>query len=272
MRSMKHIILFGLLLVVTCGVHAKPYYSYHLHGTVTGNAAAANSLADVDAGDEFFIRLNIWEKNSDEHKVSFQGVIGEWAFLEQQTVAYYHWGDSSPERFYTGGSDSLLNAPDGNGSTVYPYDIYLGLLGMEQTGTGTIPEEDRLIRETGEINLNQFRSGSFHFWFFDQDFGDTSGTEEDLFGSITRIIEVPEPGTLLLSAIGLVFLLIKQHPRYSAIKSSVIFRKELSHTACVSLNMCHPSYSCFAQQGRDDDEKDEHTGFGGCFGECSDWM
>lgn len=210
---MKQIILFGFLLAFASGVNAKPYYSYDLHGTVTGNVAAANSLSDVDAGDEFFIRLNIWERNSDEHKVSFQGVIGGWAFLEQQTVAYYRWGDWSPERFYTTGSYSPLNAPDGNGSTVYPNDIFLTLLGMEQTGTVTIPEENRLIRDTGEINLNQFLSGSFHFWFFNQDHGSAYSTEEDLFGSITRIIEVPEPGTLLLSALGFVFLLIKQHPR-----------------------------------------------------------
>lgn len=212
---MKHVMLFGLLLAIACGVNARPYYAYDLYGTVTSDDAAASSLADVDIGDEFSIRLNVWANNSGEHKVAFEGVIGGWAFLQQQTTGYYAAGDSSPERFYTGGSYSPLNAPVGNGSTVHPYDIYLGLLGMEQTGTVTIPEENRLIRDTGELNLNQFHSGSFHFWFFDREDGSAFGTEQDLVGSIARIVEVPEPGTLLLSALGLVFLLIKRQLRYS---------------------------------------------------------
>ncbi|MDK8464276.1 PEP-CTERM sorting domain-containing protein [Marinobacter sp. SS13-12] len=211
---MKHVMLFGLLLAFACGVNARPYYSYDLYGTVTGNAVAANSLADVNVGDEFLIRLNIGGKDSGEHKISFQGVIGGWDIFEQQTNGYYHWGDWSPERFYTTGSHSPLNAPDGNGSTVYPNDIYLTLLGMEQTGTVIIPEDDRLVRDTGELNLNQFRSGGFHFWFFNQGDGSTTSTEEDLYGSITRIMRVPEPGTLLLSALGLVFLLINRQLRY----------------------------------------------------------
>ncbi|GGC72771.1 hypothetical protein [Marinobacter halophilus] len=210
---MKHLILAVFLLSVACGVHAKPFYSYDLHGMVTGDIGGVASLSGVHMGDEFTIRLNIWTHNSGQHKVSFQGVIGDWAFLEQQTVASYHWGDWSPERFYTFGSYSPLTPPEGNGSTVYPYALYLGFLGLEQTGTVTIPEENRLIRDTGEINLNQFHSGGFHFWFFNQEIGSPFGTEEDLYGSITRIVAVPEPSTLLLSALWFAFLCIKRHLR-----------------------------------------------------------
>lgn len=210
---MKQIIFCGVLLALACGVNAKPYYSYDLYGTVTGDAAAANALADVDIGDEFFIRLDIGKTDAGEHKIAFGGVIGGWTIYEQETNGYYHWGDWSPERFYTTGSLSPLTPPEGNGSTVTPYDIYLTLLGMEETGTVPIPEEKQLIRETGEINLDQFRSGGFHFWFFNQLDGNSSGSEEDLYGSITRIMKVPEPGTLVLSALGLVFLLIKRPQR-----------------------------------------------------------
>lgn len=198
---MKHIILFGFLFVVACGAHSKPFYSYDLHGNVTGDIGAVSGLADINEGDSFVIRLNVWEKEAGAHRVSFQGDIGGWSLLEQETKAYYYWGDWSPERFYTTGSSSLLNPPDGNGSTVHPYNIYLTLLGMEQTGTVTIPEKNWLIRDTGEINLKQFRSGGFHFWFFNQELESTN-TEEDLVGSITRIVEVSEPSTLLLLALG----------------------------------------------------------------------
>lgn len=213
---MKQLIFCGVLLVSAFGVNAKPYYSYDLYGTVTGDAGAADALADVDIGDEFFIRLDIGKTEAGEHTISFDGVIGGWSIYEQQSNGYYHWGDWSPERFYTTGSLSPLTAPEGNGSTVTPYDIYLTLLGMEQTGTVTIPEDQQLIRDSGEINLDQFHSGGFHFWFFNQIEGSSNGTEEDLYGSITRITEVPEPGTLVLSALGLGFLLIRRghrHPR-----------------------------------------------------------
>lgn len=213
---MKQILFCGLLLALACGVHAKPYYSYNLYGTVTGNDAAANALANVDIGDEFLLRLDIGQLDSGEREISFHGVIGGWNIFEQHTNGFYHWGDWSPERFYTTGSLSPLTPPEGNGSTVTPYDIYLTLLGMEQTGTVPIPEEKQLIRESGEINLDQFRSGGFHFWFFNQLDGSSNGTEEDLYGSITRIMKVPEPGTLVLSALGLVFLVVRRaqrHPR-----------------------------------------------------------
>jgi hypothetical protein len=97
---------------------------------------------------------------------------------------------------------------------VHPNDIYLTLLGMEQTGTVVIPEEKRLIRDTGEINLDQFHSGGFHFWFFNQVDGSSYSSEEDLYGSITRIMKVPEPGTLVLAVLGLAFLLIKRHQHH----------------------------------------------------------
>lgn len=211
---MKQIIFFGVLLSFAWGVNAKPYYSYDLYGTVTGDAAAANALADVDIGDEFLIRLDIGKNDSGEHLISFDGVIGGWSIFEQESNGYYHRGDWSPERFYTTGSLSPLAAPEGNGSTVTPYDIYLTLLGMDETGTVPIPEDEQLIRDTGEINLEQFRSGGFHFWFFNQLEGSPTGSEEDLYGSITRILKVPEPGTLVLSALGLGFFLIKRRQRH----------------------------------------------------------
>ncbi|MEP1216111.1 MAG: PEP-CTERM sorting domain-containing protein [Marinobacter sp.] len=208
---MKRIIFCSLLLALTCDVSAKPFYSYDLYGTVTGDAAAADSLADVDIGDEFLIRLDIGKQDSGEHSISFQGVIGGWTIFEQETNGFYHWGDWSPERLYTTGSLSPLAPPEGSGSTVHPNDIYLTLLGMEQTGTVPIPEENRLVRDTGEINLDQFHSGGFQFWFFNQMDGSSQSSEHDLFGRITRIMKVPEPGTLVLSVLGLAFLLIKRH-------------------------------------------------------------
>lgn len=211
MCSMKRIMLFGLLLTLAYGVHAKPFYSYDLHGQVNGDVSGVTTLADVDMADEFVIRLNIWERNEGRHKVSFHGIIGGWAFSEQQTDAFYYWG---PERFYTVGSYSPLNPPVGVDSVVYPNDLYLTMLGRDRSGTGPIPKENWLIWNSGEINLRQFHSGSFHFWFFSQDYVNGHSTEEDLFGSITRIIEVPEPATLLLSVLGLVFLLFKRLSRY----------------------------------------------------------
>lgn len=214
MCDMKRIILCSVLLALACGVNAKPYYSYDMYGTVSGGAIAAGSLADVNIGDEFRIRLAIGKKYSGKYKISFQGDIGGWTIFEQETNGYYHWGDLSPERFYTSGSDSPLNAPEGNGSTVHPIDIYLTLLGMEQSGTVVIPDEKRLIRDNGEINLDQFHSGGFHFWFFNHVDGSSYSSEEDLYGSISRIMEVPEPGTLVHSVLGLAFLLIKRHQRH----------------------------------------------------------
>ena len=111
---MKHMIFCSVLLALAYGVNAKPYYSYDLYGTVTGDATAAGSLADVDIGDEFRIRLAIGKKNSGEHKISFLGVIGGWTIFEQETNGYYHWGDWSPEAKSTTTDQS--NGHRGNGT------------------------------------------------------------------------------------------------------------------------------------------------------------
>ena len=221
---MKHLIFVSLLLSMACTVHAKPFYSYNLHGTVTGEASAASLLADVDIGDKFVIRLNIWEYSSGAHQVSFNGRIGSWTFSQQRAVAFYYWGDWSPERFYTSGSYSDFLAPAGNNSTIFPNGLYLTLLGMEQTGTKWIPEENRLIQDTGKINIDRFYSGSFYFWFFSQEAGSSFSTEEDLYGSISHIAEVPEPGTFILLTIACILLMTKE----TVIKNRVILRKELS--------------------------------------------
>lgn len=203
---MKRLLLFSLLFAAACLAQAKPFYSYDLHGTVTGDPNGAAALSDVDIGDEFVIRLNVWARNSPDHKVAFHGVVGDWAFQQQHTSAFYIFGDDSPERFYTSGSYSPINPPAGNGSQVYPYDIYLTLYGMDETGTVNIPEDDWFVRDSGEINLDRFRSGGFHFWFFNQLHGDSYGTEEDLYGEISRIVEVPAPGSFVLVVLGLMFL------------------------------------------------------------------
>lgn len=206
---MKQLVFLGLWLAFASMVSAKPFYSYDLHGTVTSDSAAAGSLADVEIGDEFVIRLNIWARNSPDHRVSFQGDIGDWSFQTQESIAYYLYGDLSPERFYTTGSDSTINPPAGNGSVIYPNDIFLTLMGVEQTGMVDIPEEKWLIRESGEINLDQFHSGSFSFWFFAQTAEGGGGAEEDLFGVITRIVEVPEPGSFALAALSFFFMVMR---------------------------------------------------------------
>ena len=61
---MKQLVFLGLWLALVGVSHATPYYSYDIHGTVTGNVTAADSLFDVEIGDEFVIRLNIWARNS----------------------------------------------------------------------------------------------------------------------------------------------------------------------------------------------------------------
>lgn len=88
MCSMKRIMLFGLLLTLAYGVHAKPFYSYDLHGQVNGDVSGVTTLADVDMADEFVIRLNIWERNEGRHKVSFHGIIGGWAFLNSRPMPF----------------------------------------------------------------------------------------------------------------------------------------------------------------------------------------
>jgi hypothetical protein len=206
---MKQLVFLGLWLALVGVSHATPYYSYDIHGTVTGNVTAADSLFDVEIGDEFVIRLNIWARNSADHRVSFQGKIGGWSFQAQESIAYYLYGDSSPERFYTTGGYSTINPPAGNGSLIYPNDIFLTLMGVEQTGTVDIPEEKWLIRESGEINLDQFHSGSFSFWFFTQTAEGGGSTEEDLFGVIHRIVEVPEPGSFALAAFSFFFVVMR---------------------------------------------------------------
>lgn len=88
MCSMKRIMLFGLLLTLAYGVHAKPFYSYDLHGQVNGDVSGVTTLADVDMADEFVIRLNIWERNEEGTKFRSMELLAVGLFLNSRPMPF----------------------------------------------------------------------------------------------------------------------------------------------------------------------------------------
>lgn len=197
-------ILLAVLWCISFQVNAAPIWEYDLKGTISGSAEAAGYLADVDVGDDFAIRMSIQKQLDGSHKVKFNGALGSWLFTPQEASAYYLHSDSAPERFYSSGSSSLLNAPTGTMGAIDPWDIYIQLFGLETTGSVNIAEEDKLIKSDGWLDVDQFLNGSISFNFFAQLGPEGSAwTEDDLFGDIHSIVQVSESTPAMMMAIGL---------------------------------------------------------------------
>ncbi|WP_379865173.1 hypothetical protein [Marinobacter sp. M5B] len=197
-------ILLAVLWCLSFQANAAPIWTYDLKGTVAGSEEAAGYLADVDVGDAFSIRMSMQKQLDTSYKIKFTGVIGGWSFSEQETSAYYIFGDLAPERFYTHSSSSPIEAPVGTSGPVDPWDIYLLLLGPGTLDTHEIAEEDRMIKSNGWLDTNKFREGRLSFHFFTQLSPDgNSWVEDDLVGDITSVTEVSEPVPATLLAIGL---------------------------------------------------------------------
>ncbi|WP_428398102.1 PEP-CTERM sorting domain-containing protein [Marinobacter salarius] len=199
--------LLAILWCFSVQANAAPIWTYDLEGTVSGSEEAAGYLADIGVGDSFSIRMSMQKQLDGSHKINFRGSLGGWLFTRQEASAYYLHSDSAPERFYSSGSSSLLNAPAGTLGAIDPLDIYIQLFGLETTGAVDIAEKDRLIKAHGWLDAEQFLSGKLSFNFFAQlGLDGTAWAEDDLVGNITSIVEVSEPESLLLFLIGLLGL------------------------------------------------------------------
>lgn len=206
-------ILLTILWCFSFQANAAPIWTYDLKGTISGSAEAAGYLADVDVGDSFTVRMSIQKQVDGSHKINFNGALGGWLFTPQEASAYYLHSDSAPERFYSSGSSSLLNAPSGTLGAIDPWDIYLQLFGMETTGAVSIVEEDKLIKSNGWLDIDQFLHGSISFNFFAQLGPEGSAwAEDDLFGEINSIVQVSESTPAVMMAIGLLLIFVG-HPR-----------------------------------------------------------
>lgn len=196
--------LLAILWCFSVQANAAPIWTYDLEGTVSGSEEAAGYLADIGVGDSFSIRMSMQKQLDGSHKINFSGSLGGWLFTRQEASAYYLHSDSAPERFYSSGSSSLLNAPAGTLGAIDPWDIYLQLFGLETTGSVDIAEEDKLVKSDGWLDVDQFLQGNISFNFFAQLGPEgSSWTEHDLFGDIHSIVQVSESTPAMLMAIGL---------------------------------------------------------------------
>jgi len=196
--------LLAILWCFSVQANAAPIWTYDLEGTVSGSEEAAGYLADIGVGDSFSIRMSMQKQLDGSHKINFSGSLGGWLFTQQEASAYYLHSDSAPERFYSSGSSSLLNAPAGTLGAIDPWDIYLQLFGLETTGAVDIAEEDKLIKSDGWLDVDQFLQGNISFNFFAQLGPEgSSWTENDLFGDIHSIVQVSESTPAVMMAIGL---------------------------------------------------------------------
>ena len=185
--------LLAILWCFSVQANAAPIWTYDLEGTVSGSEEAAGYLADIGVGDSFSIRMSMQKQLDGSHK-----------FTRQEASAYYLHSDSAPERFYSSGSSSLLNAPAGTLGAIDPWDIYLQLFGLETTGAVDIAEEDKLVKSDGWLDVDQFLQGNISFNFFAQLGPEgSSWTENDLFGDIHSIVQVSESTPAVMMAIGL---------------------------------------------------------------------
>ncbi|AZR42821.1 hypothetical protein [Marinobacter salarius] len=196
--------LLAILWCFSVQANAAPIWTYDLEGTVSGSEEAAGYLADIGVGDSFSIRMSMQKQLDGSHKINFSGSLGGWLFTRQEASAYYLHSDSAPERFYSSGSSSLLNAPAGTLGAIDPWDIYLQLFGLETTGAVDIAEEDKLVKSDGWLDVDQFLQGNISFNFFAQLGPEgSSWTENDLFGDIHSIVQVSESTPAVMMAIGL---------------------------------------------------------------------
>ncbi len=200
-------ILLAVLWCFSVQANAAPIWTYDLEGTVSGSEEAAGYLADIGVGDSFSIRMSMQKQLDGSHKINFSGSLGGWLFTQQEASAYYLHSDSAPERFYSSGSSSLLNAPAGTLGAIDPWDIYLQLFGLETTGAVDIAEEDKLIKSDGWLDVDQFLHGNIYFNFFAQLGPEgNSWTEDDLFGDIHSIVQVSESTPAVMMTIGLLYI------------------------------------------------------------------
>ena len=196
--------LLAILWCFSVQANAAPIWTYDLEGTVSGSEEAAGYLADIGVGDSFSIRMSMQKQLDGSHKINFSGSLGGWLFTRQEASAYYLHSDSAPERFYSSGSSSLLNAPAGTLGAIDPWDIYLQLFGLETTVAVDIAEEDKLVKSDGWLDVDQFLQGNISFNFFAQLGPEgSSWTENDLFGDIHSIVQVSESTPAMMMAIGL---------------------------------------------------------------------
>lgn len=201
---MRVSIMFAVLWCFSVQANAAPIWTYDLNGTVSGSEEAAGYLSDINIGDSFTVRMSIQKQLDGSHKINFEGSLGSWLFSPQEASAYYLHSDSAPERFYSTGSSSLLNAPEGTLGAIDPWDIYIQLFGLETTGSVDITEEDKLIKSNGWLDVDQFLHGSISFNFFAQLGPEGSAwAEDDLFGDISSIVQVSESTPAVMMAIGL---------------------------------------------------------------------
>ena len=199
--------LLAILWCFSVQANAAPIWTYDLEGTVSGSEEAAGYLADIGVGDSFSIRMSMQKQLDGSHKINFSGSLGGWLFTRQEASAYYLHSDSAPERFYSSGSSSLLNAPAGTLGAIDPWDIYLQLFGLETTGAVDIAEEDKLIKSDGWLDVDQFLHGNISFNFFAQLGPEgSSWTEDDLFGDIHSIVQVSESTPAVMMTIGLLYI------------------------------------------------------------------
>lgn len=204
-----------LIIFFSLRSYASPIWTYELTGEITGSNVAAGYLKDISVGDSF--RIQMFVQNQDERydqKVEMVGQIGAWLFSYSNASGFYYGGDSSPERWISlTGND--FAPPIGNSGIISSAQLGVTLFGFDETGTAGWPEEDWLVKLSGEIDPERFLRGGINLDFSASiDTGETVVWDDvSLSGEIMSFVRVPEPNTLAILALGLLGFVVVPRPR-----------------------------------------------------------
>ena len=186
---MRFVILV-VFVIFSAAASAGPIWNYELRGEVSQLGDTNIYGEKVELGDEFSLEISIRNLGNGILDVRGGGQVGDQdlaTFFDHRTE--YIFGDLSPERVVFDGHSSLI------GKYVRFY-----LLGLETTGEVWIPEADRLVKESGELDSTKLLTGRLMI---------ESENETEIVGSVSSIIRVSENGAFALTMLGLLCMFFR---------------------------------------------------------------